>query len=196
VKGTRNRPAREAPVEQEILSYWFPPGIHEADAGTYREQWLRWFAGGPEVEQDIIGRSRRDAGASAPGRTRLLGGDTARAARAHHRPRPVLLQYLQGHAAGLCSGLRRPAASSRRHRGRDGPRHGSRRSPILHAAPRPRRRPRPPGALGTGRSPRRGGPEPGAGPPQADVRVLARTGQGSPRRDGALRMPPAPDRKE
>jgi hypothetical protein len=22
--------------EQEILSYWFPPGIHEANAETYR----------------------------------------------------------------------------------------------------------------------------------------------------------------
>jgi uncharacterized protein (DUF924 family) len=43
-------------AEQEILSYWFPPGIHEADAETYREQWLRWFAGGPEVEQEITDR--------------------------------------------------------------------------------------------------------------------------------------------
>jgi uncharacterized protein (DUF924 family) len=42
--------------QQEILSYWFPPGIHEADAGTYREQWLHWFAGGPEVEREITER--------------------------------------------------------------------------------------------------------------------------------------------
>jgi len=56
VKGTTNRPAREVLDEQEILSYWFPPGIHEADAETYREQWLRWFGGGPEVEQEITGR--------------------------------------------------------------------------------------------------------------------------------------------
>ena len=56
MKETSNRPAREVSAEQEILSYWFPPGIHEADAETYREQWLRWFAGGPEVEQEITDR--------------------------------------------------------------------------------------------------------------------------------------------
>ncbi len=56
MKRTRNRSAREVPDEREVLSYWFPPGIHEADAGTYREQWLRWFAGGPEVEQEITDR--------------------------------------------------------------------------------------------------------------------------------------------
>jgi uncharacterized protein (DUF924 family) len=56
VKGTRNRSTREVLDQQEILSYWFPPGIHEADAGTYREQWLHWFAGGPEVEQEITER--------------------------------------------------------------------------------------------------------------------------------------------
>ena len=56
MKETSNRPAREVPDEQEILPYWFPPGIYEADAETYREQWLRWFAGGPEVEQEITDR--------------------------------------------------------------------------------------------------------------------------------------------
>ncbi|MCA1707867.1 MAG: DUF924 domain-containing protein [Actinobacteria bacterium] len=56
MKNTRNRLAREVPAEQEILSYWFPPGIHDADADTCREQWLRWFAGGPEVEREITDR--------------------------------------------------------------------------------------------------------------------------------------------
>ena len=56
MEGTRNRPAREVPDDQEVLSYWFPPGIHDADAETYQEQWLRWFAGGPEVEQEITKR--------------------------------------------------------------------------------------------------------------------------------------------
>jgi uncharacterized protein (DUF924 family) len=42
--------------EQEVLSYWFPPGIHDADAETYREQWLQWFAGGPEVDGEITTR--------------------------------------------------------------------------------------------------------------------------------------------
>lgn len=56
MEGTRYRPAREELDEQEILSYWFPSGIHDADAETYRRQWLRWFAGGPEVEREITGR--------------------------------------------------------------------------------------------------------------------------------------------
>jgi uncharacterized protein (DUF924 family) len=56
VKETRDRPAREAPDEREVLSYWFPPGIHYADAETHREQWLQWFAGGPRVEREIADR--------------------------------------------------------------------------------------------------------------------------------------------
>lgn len=54
---TRNRPAREVLDIQEILLYWFPPGIHEADLETYREQWLQWFAGEPEVDGEIAERS-------------------------------------------------------------------------------------------------------------------------------------------
>jgi uncharacterized protein (DUF924 family) len=56
VKEISNRPTQEALDEQEILSYWFPPGIHEADAEAYREQWLRWFAGGPEIDGEIADR--------------------------------------------------------------------------------------------------------------------------------------------
>ena len=37
---------------EEILSYWFPPG-YDAHAETFRQQLLRWFQGGPEVEQEI-----------------------------------------------------------------------------------------------------------------------------------------------
>jgi uncharacterized protein (DUF924 family) len=50
------RPTWEVLDEQEILSYWFPSGIHDADAETYRLQWLRWFAGGPEVDGEITAR--------------------------------------------------------------------------------------------------------------------------------------------
>jgi uncharacterized protein (DUF924 family) len=56
VKEISNRPTQEALDEQKILSYWFPPGIHEADAEAYREQWLRWFAGGPEIDGEIAER--------------------------------------------------------------------------------------------------------------------------------------------
>ena len=41
---------------EEVLSYWFPPGIHDADAQTYRRQVLRWFQGGPEVDREIAER--------------------------------------------------------------------------------------------------------------------------------------------
>ncbi len=41
---------------EEVLSYWFPPGIHEADAETYRLQVLRWFQGGPQVDREISER--------------------------------------------------------------------------------------------------------------------------------------------
>jgi uncharacterized protein (DUF924 family) len=37
---------------EEILSYWFPPG-YDADAETLRQQVVRWFLGGPEVDQEI-----------------------------------------------------------------------------------------------------------------------------------------------
>jgi uncharacterized protein (DUF924 family) len=56
VKETSSRSAREVLDEQEVLSYWFPPGIHDADAETYRRQWLRWFGGGPEVDGEIAER--------------------------------------------------------------------------------------------------------------------------------------------
>ncbi len=37
---------------EEILSYWFPPG-YDADPETLRQQVLRWFQGGPEVDREI-----------------------------------------------------------------------------------------------------------------------------------------------
>jgi uncharacterized protein (DUF924 family) len=37
---------------EEILSYWFPPG-YDADPETFRQQVVRWFQGGPEVDQEI-----------------------------------------------------------------------------------------------------------------------------------------------
>lgn len=37
---------------EEILSYWFPPG-YDADLETLRQQVVRWFQGGPEVDLEI-----------------------------------------------------------------------------------------------------------------------------------------------
>jgi uncharacterized protein (DUF924 family) len=48
------RPAIIGP--EEILSYWFPPGINEADADTWGQRMGWWFAGGPEVDKEITQR--------------------------------------------------------------------------------------------------------------------------------------------
>jgi len=40
---------------EEILSYWFPPG-YNAEAETLRQQIMRWFRGGPEVDEEIAER--------------------------------------------------------------------------------------------------------------------------------------------
>jgi uncharacterized protein (DUF924 family) len=41
---------------EEILSYWFPEGINEADVDTWGQRMQWWFAGGPEVDQEITER--------------------------------------------------------------------------------------------------------------------------------------------
>jgi len=41
---------------EEVLSYWFPEGIDEADPETCGRQMERWMAGGPEVDREITER--------------------------------------------------------------------------------------------------------------------------------------------
>ena len=41
---------------EEVLSYWFPEGIDEADPETRGLQMKRWMAGGPEVDREIAER--------------------------------------------------------------------------------------------------------------------------------------------
>ena len=41
---------------EEVLSYWFPEGIDDADPQTLRRQGQRWMAGGPEVDREITER--------------------------------------------------------------------------------------------------------------------------------------------
>jgi uncharacterized protein (DUF924 family) len=41
---------------EEILSYWFPEGINDADLETLRRQGKRWMQGGPEVDKEITER--------------------------------------------------------------------------------------------------------------------------------------------
>src|SRR5918998_5583179 len=51
--------AREDAVSttpEEVLSYWFPEGIDDADPQTLRRQMQRWMAGGLEVDREITQR--------------------------------------------------------------------------------------------------------------------------------------------
>jgi uncharacterized protein (DUF924 family) len=38
---------------EEVLSYWFPEGIDDADSQTLRHQMERWMTGGPEVDREV-----------------------------------------------------------------------------------------------------------------------------------------------
>ena len=41
---------------EEVLSYWFPEGIDEADPETRGLRMKRWMAGGDEVDREIAER--------------------------------------------------------------------------------------------------------------------------------------------
>jgi uncharacterized protein (DUF924 family) len=41
---------------EEVLSYWFPEGINDADPQTIGQQMERWMAGGTEVDREITER--------------------------------------------------------------------------------------------------------------------------------------------
>ncbi len=47
---------REVVNPEEILSYWFPEGINNADPETRRRQGERWMHGGTEVDREITER--------------------------------------------------------------------------------------------------------------------------------------------
>jgi uncharacterized protein (DUF924 family) len=42
---------------EEVLSYWFPEGIDDADPQKRRRQGQRWMGGVPEVDREITERS-------------------------------------------------------------------------------------------------------------------------------------------
>jgi uncharacterized protein (DUF924 family) len=41
---------------EEVLSYWFPEGIDDADPQTIGQQMEQWMVGGPEVDKEITER--------------------------------------------------------------------------------------------------------------------------------------------
>ena len=47
---------REAKEAEEVLSYWFPKDLADADMETLRRHGQRWMAGGPEVDREITER--------------------------------------------------------------------------------------------------------------------------------------------
>jgi uncharacterized protein (DUF924 family) len=49
-------PAEGASGPEEVLSYWFPEGINNADLETLRREGKRWMHGGPEVDREITER--------------------------------------------------------------------------------------------------------------------------------------------
>jgi uncharacterized protein (DUF924 family) len=60
MEGRRSVPEESETVAtsgpEEVLSYWFPEGINNADPETLRRQGKRWMQGGPEVDKEITER--------------------------------------------------------------------------------------------------------------------------------------------
>jgi hypothetical protein len=42
----------ETSEAEEVLSYWFPEDLADADMEALRRQGKRWMAGGPEVDSE------------------------------------------------------------------------------------------------------------------------------------------------
>jgi uncharacterized protein (DUF924 family) len=47
---------RSALDPEEVLSYWFPDDLADADLETLRRHGKRWMAGGPEIDREITAR--------------------------------------------------------------------------------------------------------------------------------------------
>jgi uncharacterized protein (DUF924 family) len=60
MEGRRSVPEENETVAasgpEEVLYYWFPEGINNADPETLRRQGKRWMQGGPEVDREITER--------------------------------------------------------------------------------------------------------------------------------------------
>jgi uncharacterized protein (DUF924 family) len=56
VPAESSREGRGAVGSEEVLSYWFPEDLAEADLETLRRHGKRWMAGGPEVDREITQR--------------------------------------------------------------------------------------------------------------------------------------------
>jgi len=59
--------AAAASDPEEVLSYWFPEDLINADPETRRRQGDRWMRGGPEVDRDRrAALSRSPLGGASP----------------------------------------------------------------------------------------------------------------------------------
>jgi Bacterial protein of unknown function (DUF924) len=132
-------------TSEEVLSYWFPEGIDDADPETLRRQMQRWMAGGPEVDREITERfgevleqARRGEldhwAQTVRGRLALIVV-LDQFSRNVYRVTPLLRPGPEG-----------PPASRRRHRVGDGPRAVGHGAFFLLASPGSLGGPRPPRA--------------------------------------------------
>ncbi len=175
---------------EEVLSYWFPKDINEADIRTLQRQGKRWMAGGPEVDREIterfgevLERARRgelDHWADTPRGRLALIIVLDQFSRNIYRGSP--LSYSQDEKVlklaleGIDLGMDRELGAVER---------------LFLAPPWPLGGPCPPRAW---RPPRRGGSGKRAAPPEGDGRVRRLSSQSRPPRHSALRASPAPQR--
>ena len=176
---------------EEVLSYWFPEDINNADLETLRREGKRWMQGGPEVDKEITERfggvleqARRgelDHWADTPRGRLTLIIVLDQFSRNIYRGSP--LSYSQDEKAlklafeGIDLGMDRELTPVERNFFWLPLGHSE--DLALHER---------------GGRHARGGSGQHAAPPQGDGRVRDLSGQGSARRHSPLRSPPTPQR--
>jgi hypothetical protein len=89
---------------EEVLSYWFPEDLADADMETLRRHGQRWMAGGLKVDREITERFGDVLERARRGELDPLGRDAARTPGAHHSPGPVLPKHPSRLATILLAG--------------------------------------------------------------------------------------------
>jgi hypothetical protein len=120
---------------EEVLSYWFPEGINDADPQTRRRQAERWMAGGPEVDREITERFGETLEQARRGEL----DHWAETARGRLALIVVLDQFsrnvYRGSPLSYAQDEKALRLADRRHRLGDGPRAGCHGAVVLLASP-------------------------------------------------------------